>query len=1213
MYIYILVAILTVFAVLPSSYGEDHLISQVDIFTEVWVQRTDDVSLPYPVRQKLLSSLFPLNSRQEKIKAREDFENKLQIIFRENSRILTQTCSSLPFPYRRLLHQRLTSLSAEKIMSQNPTGNLTRNELKTIDSLTQSFNCRLSGHYRVGGLKNIKQICSTTSPYEHQVTLPCLNPEPPDLPSILRFLNSPYRNQKSARSLMTVAPLDQNGKIYNEDIPIVLPFGDPSNDGRLIRGSLFGLQVFIPEALDEDFTTKPGKKIVSNNIHWDPGGGQFRLFLTDQTKIDLRETNGNVHFAPHQSYRLDRHQASLCDPSNSEILSSKTKNPRFCQAKIISESSEYTKGDCYNIALFERIDQIRRRDNLITQQELWSFQFTVFVPHAKSAQTGRPYYFPANNYQKIPWHHSDVEYIFWRWETGQDQYADNKIAEFKQKGTPFPAKKDIAHKANFVFNKILHPRLGDNLSTPPQNLLYGETCENCFFWDGTNRGNRHIFEPDFTGDGHLMILNSMNTLAGIVYSYNPHGDCRADRFQTFKPISYFPTDPLVKDKYGLGKFGLFRTPTGRKIPAGEVVEGTYPWIDREGSLMTVALRTEGARNLYLARKKDPSSRLLSDHRSYSGHELTESILSQESFNEELVDNEIANHNVIFGLWTKGKMVYLDSILNPGQFSGRHYWEEGEIKSTAYKLPLYKGPSYHFQVIRPTMIQSVEKVFNHFPALRPTLPFDVVWRFQTNGGMNAEIAFDDYFRDDLLVYLSGRPVLEVVNESGQGDVRVKDGSSVTGRTERLWPHHLQYQFNEWPKLQNAATSDIHSRQRNVVSPPSHATLYGGARIEPIADGGIIGKGIFLDGIDDFIELGPFPPQRNLIGITGYILMLWIDLRSSEKRTLWSFNNGSEVLLSPESIVFKSQNGNEFSVDLPPYFKNSHRYHHITLLHDDSSLGKRFDLLVNGNHWDTIFLGNQFLPSDFNLFPQGLHLRGNLLLGSSQKKPIKAWIDEIKIFLLPGSGGFNKETLCNHALGTIVEIRSDDISRHDSLGDIAREAKTNYEISKGYFCEQINFGEWSEDIKAYTYLGPTDISSQRKHGVCIGHVHNPGNYPLKERCLRKEILAPELIELSPFSPRADSQQNLFCLSCHGQESMSHIPSLNLEALAGYHHLPSYLDPRRTPLSPLMASYGLPSHSFSFLEEFLEKFKADLSSHADESSIGPEFIWPHDLLSN
>lgn len=239
----------------------------------------------------------------------------------------------------------------------------------------------------------------------------------------------------------------------------------------------------------------------------------------------------------------------------------------------------------------------------------------------------------------------------------------------------------------------------------------------------------HFFEPMITGDGRLIVARVQSNLGSggapddlipwndpnglpraskfdIGYAYNPPGsgfaacDIEGWNQMNFRPISMAYSDPKVRERYGFANYPL-RDSEGTEIPAGADFGGTYPWVDRFGrNLFFTAVRRQPVKDRvqYLRHENwDLGNELfgqdpLFDPLLYAADEVLPdlSTLRQTEPNLRLPAEHIlplpdsacgegCDYTAPFqrvgdtqglsvaGLWTRGKMVMVDSIVNNTDF------------------------------------------------------------------------------------------------------------------------------------------------------------------------------------------------------------------------------------------------------------------------------------------------------------------------------------------------------------------------------------------------------------------------------------------------------------------------------------------------------------------------------------------------------------------
>ena len=168
-----------------------------------------------------------------------------------------------------------------------------------------------------------------------------------------------------------------------------------------------------------------------------------------------------------------------------------------------------------------------------------------------------------------------------------------------------------------------------------------------------------FFEPTTVADGRLLMVrqlqssyvswqdssgNDRRTRADTVYLVNDNPDdfeaCDVRQWDKAHPFTHAPHDSTINRRYGFA-MQPFRDPEGRIIEEGTDV-GTYPWIDKGGDVVT--LTTVGVQ--------------LSE----SEYE-TRCVTSRCDSDEDSEEGGNRNGRVMVGLWTRGKMVLMDNLIN----------------------------------------------------------------------------------------------------------------------------------------------------------------------------------------------------------------------------------------------------------------------------------------------------------------------------------------------------------------------------------------------------------------------------------------------------------------------------------------------------------------------------------------------------------------------
>jgi hypothetical protein len=527
---------------------------------------------------------------------------------------------------------------------------------------------------------------------------------------------------------------------------------------------------------------------------------------------------------------------------------------------------------------------------------------------------------------------------------------------------------------------------------------------------GVTHNQLDVFELTTAADGRLLILNAMD---GLYYSYSHGTPCQANGFVRWLPLSHMPFDPAVAHlelaRSGAATGG-FRDVNGTVLPDKHRFVGAYPWVDRQARNLFYA-RTNASRDGWVGRNGYPG----------------------RSPNEQNDMDEIAGKGVVVvGAWTQGKMVHMDNLLNATDWGGVRSCEALPWHSTlhgrttgllrAFDVDLYRdgGPLR----VRPgasSTIGGPENQFNHLDGLSPTLPADVVWRMSSNNGHTAELSFDDYLRNDAFVVAHMNASQRCEHRNGQPDIIPWDGFKPLG-----WSGD-DFAFGENPRVQNASTAST-AYDPTAVTGPTSLRLRGGARIEPVAMGGVLGKGVYLDGRNDFIDMGYQNTHR-----TDWSYSIWLDMRTmrhGDLATVFHWADGSWVAMSETTLRARHATGGIRDLNLSSRGLESGRWVHLSI---DSYVtgGERIlDVYLDGDprpvgtlRWPATCTGTcSALGNGFSMDYSGLSGWSWFVVGSygggGVPRTFRGWVDELRIFALKDRGAAYREELrCNQALGTL----------------------------------------------------------------------------------------------------------------------------------------------------------------------------------------------------
>lgn len=693
------------------------------------------------------------------------------------------------------------------------------------------------------------------------------------------------------------------------------------------------------------------------------------------------------------------------------------------------------------------------------------------------------------------------------------------------------------------------------------------------------------FEPNITGDGRLLVFRTSGTPGqgggaeamqpkgwidndgehhigqfDIVYAYNPPGSgyppCDPRGWSNIRPISYAHYDQPVRERYGFAKFP-FRSPEGGSFAPGEETGMTYPWIDSRGT------------NLFFTTEY----RLpISDEATYVTNEDFEMVLSVTSaadgamqnisgLNSQLPvtnpgarpplmlpaanikpvpgacgagtcrettprENASSTRGVgVAGLWTEGKMVVLDGMMNATDF-GYLGFDDGHRL-----LRLYHGKGGVVRVgngrtnteildtddldtywpLNDSMMESHENRFNFIPEYLPSAPQDVVWTM-SNGHALSEVVFDDFMDADVLIF---------------SNMTASYSHNPNGPIKWLIPNTGD-RANRPFRLQNLSTN---------LNAPSYGEVIGdyskGTRIEPVALGGIDGKGFWLT---DKAGVKYTVPASNTVSQSrGAYYGIFVDTRMT-----LATGDSSRLLTTPTGTVsfIGTSAGPRLQVsrgllraefDLGPQFQKGQWLHLGLERQSDNQLR----VYANG------FLLGQI---DVSLAPDVLKTAvGEVIIGSPSATiaGIRGWIDEFKLITRPL---LNLEEPCNISHGSVVTstpARAAVADRYPQMAHARVAAAVGGSSASRYVCA-------------------TDYRSE--------------NYGFLSLIPESERMSKQLKQIKPLRygvARPDERDNSFCSSCHRTPHPSE--TMELKALE-LKNLASQLDRRRQPLQPYPIAIGV-----------------------------------------
>ncbi|MBK7973606.1 MAG: hypothetical protein IPK07_10150 [Deltaproteobacteria bacterium] len=674
--------------------------------------------------------------------------------------------------------------------------------------------------------------------------------------------------------------------------------------------------------------------------------------------------------------------------------------------------------------------------------------------------------------------------------------------------------------------EVEHPKTADariadvTLGTPVRGAFIPNTpewTETAVTQDGrllTGRVNRFPREGTNPETGETLVQ-----LYDMLYSVLPDASapCDVRGWSAFHPISHAPFDPHMVGRYGLAAYPL-RDAEGHPIPDGYEVGGTYPWVDREGT------------NLFLGgipdRLTDTPAEAYPRRCVFDGcEELGESSGWTRGY-------------MVAGLWTHGKFVLLDSLINP------HDWALPVDPAGHRYVTLYESAGVGPSEVRvgagriagdrvlpagftgnANVLDSVQNVLNAAPNLVPGTPRDVVWLMST-GVATDEVAFDDYLNPDAFVVSNMQ-------------------ASVTTTFQFVTPPQYYALVRYWNGLEHALfgsffAADVHVQnaattlpERWVVPAYGEVPAYTG-RIEPVAMGGVHGKGFWLDG-SNRIRYPVAAQPRDVRGADWYV-GLFLELRGLGERTarVLTFPDGSAVEVRGGSALVLGKDGSEIAaIALPRAIEGG-----FTHLGFNVRAGlTRVEVFHDGFPLAVVEAGTTL----FELVPGDLVV--GAALGAAPGSGVRGWVDDFKVFAQP----VDLEVACNHAAGTLVRVEGN--AEWAALAALyPAEMHERVHAAAG--------GGSSGPAPLHACVHDYQRDFRARHHVPAGTVS-----------VREAIHFPEG-PLRYGAPRPDSSRNAFCLSCHHPDGKGGLTVAALEPRTGVN---AEDDRRRQPLQPLRRVFG------------------------------------------
>ena len=590
-------------------------------------------------------------------------------------------------------------------------------------------------------------------------------------------------------------------------------------------------------------------------------------------------------------------------------------------------------------------------------------------------------------------------------------------------------------------------------------------------------------------------------------------------YTSLRPIPAAPYDRRLRDKDGQPRYGIAAYPIrdafGTAIPEDGVLPGSYPWIDRE------------ANNLLFSTMKPV----------IVTHALNARYPVERESGKLAFTNTVPRGFAVVGLWTSGKTVMLDGLFNNDDY--------GFSLDDTHRLELYKTPDSAVvvrvngggkggtaslglpnSVGNNAHIESPENIFNYHLGSLPSTVRDVVWDI-TRGLTTEEVVFDDFLDPHVLLLAEMNAAWK--NSAAHANMgSYKDGFSTSGDRFAYDPGAI--------RLQNSATSAMYPI-------PAAGRVEGNARIEPVALGGVHGRGLWLE--PDASMTFVFPQGTGAaVGDSTFYVGLFIDAREQldgRRHILTLPGKGTgptEVTLDDGNILRVVHGDGLAQFDLSCQVGSwSLAWHHLGLLFQSDG---HVVALVDGNP-----VGDQALATPVHL------TEGTLTVGGagSDAAGVRGWYDEVRVVVEDEvhelGRGASVELLCNYARGTTVAVGADSPLRDAAEAAVPAQDRA---VAVGAL------GDGDTD--------PLYCATNYSADYALGRDRLPAGTTMMRDAILQEDGAPLLYN----KPRPDTTNRSFCTTCHvpSEADPTRPDSLTRKALTPG-TVNADMDPRTQPMQP------------------------------------------------
>ena len=400
---------------------------------------------------------------------------------------------------------------------------------------------------------------------------------------------------------------------------------------------------------------------------------------------------------------------------------------------------------------------------------------------------------------------------------------------------------------------------------------------------------RRLLETHITDDGHVIFSRALPVTGAFGYLYSLPTDAPCDVTAFRGPFTYYEGNSWDAGDHAAADevrqhWGFMSYPQldARGVPTSSQESHTYPMIDANGKNVWYYTRGAGELSDYEIRCVPGTS--CTDPEPDATNEGT----------KELV--------ILRGAWTGGRAIAVDNMVNPTDFNlgftdHRHRLvklydgDDGWIHVGGSNFNTGAAPDGRMN--NSGFMDSLEHRFNFLPQFDGTIPKDFVWWFSDGRGTDL-VVFDDWVDPNTFIYsqmIESVPFID--DDDGDGAANNIQNSSCT----------------------------------HVYDVPPYGRIHGPGRIEPVAIGGVRGRGMwFYEDVALEYEIPDSALNQALATSDSWYVGFFIEPHfpdvapnraptDDDRRRLLTFPDGSRVdVVGLRRLVFSTADDVE-TIELP----------------------------------------------------------------------------------------------------------------------------------------------------------------------------------------------------------------------------------------------------------------------------------------------------------